>query len=114
MDGVSTQVEARHRALIEALPDLVLRIGADGTYLELGGDLSLLANPPEVVVGANVRELLPKEIADQLLAGIETALAAGRLATVEYHLRTHLGEERDFELRIAPTGPAECSSSPAT
>ena len=75
MDGVSTAVEARHRALIEALPDLLLRLGADGTYLELGGDLSRLANPPEIVVGANVRELLPARIAEQLMAGVASALA---------------------------------------
>jgi PAS domain S-box-containing protein len=107
MDGVSTAVEARHRALVEALPDLVLRITADGTYLELGGDLSLLANPPEVVVGSNVRELLPDDVADRLLAGIRRSLDSDELATVDYRLRTHLGEERDFELRIAPTAPGE-------
>ena len=107
MDGVSTPVEARHRALIEALPDLVLRIAADGTYLELGGDLSLLANPPETVVGASVHELLPDDVAELLLAGIARALDSGELATVDYRLRTHLGEERDFELRIAPTAPGE-------
>jgi PAS domain S-box-containing protein len=107
MDGVSRAVEARHRALIEALPDLVLRLRADGTYLELGGDLSLLANPPETVVGANARELLPADVADRFLAGVELALATSEPATVDYRLRTHLGEEREFELRIAPTGPAE-------
>ncbi len=107
MDGVSTGVEARHRALIEALPDLLLRLGADGTYLELGGDLSRLANPPEIVVGANVRELLPARIAEQLMAGVASALQSGLLATVNYRLRTHLGEERDFELRIAPVATEE-------
>jgi PAS domain S-box-containing protein len=107
MDAVFAPAEARQRALIEALPDLLLRLGADGTYLELGGDLSRLANPPERVVGANVRDLLPMDIADQLMGGVETALATGGLATVEYRLRTHLGEERDFELRIAPIAAAE-------
>ncbi len=107
MDGVSTPVEARHRALIEALPDLLLRLSAGGTYLELGGDLSRLANPPEVVVGSNVRDLLPARIAEQLMTGVATALASGLLATVNYRLRTHLGEERDFELRIAPVAAEE-------
>ncbi len=99
--------EARHRALIEALPDLLLRLGADGTYLELGGDLSRLANPPETVLGANVRDLLPAKVAAQLMGGVATALETGELATVEYRLRTHLGEERDFELRIAPVAEGE-------
>ena len=107
MDGVSTPVEARHRALIEAMPDLLLRLSADGTYLELGGDLSRLANPPDTVVGANVRQLLPAPIAAQLMTGVTQALASGELATVNYRLRTHLGEERDFELRIAPVAADE-------
>ncbi len=107
MEGVSTPVEARHRALIEALPDLLLRLSADGTYLELGGDLSRLANPPDTVVGANVRDLLPAPIAAQLMDGVATALESGLLATVNYRLRTHLGEERDFELRIAPVAADE-------
>jgi PAS domain S-box-containing protein len=104
---VFSPAEARHRALIEALPDLLLRLGADGTYLELGGDLSRLANPPETVLGANVRDLLPAKVAAQLMGGVATALETGELATVEYRLRTHLGEERDFELRIAPVAEGE-------
>jgi len=107
MDVASTPVEARHRALIEAMPDLLLRLSADGTYLELGGDLSRLANPPEIVVGANVRDLLPAPIAAQLMDGVAAALGSGVLATVNYRLRTHLGEERDFELRIAPVATEE-------
>ncbi|MDQ3091128.1 MAG: hypothetical protein M3R46_05580, partial [Actinomycetota bacterium] len=67
MTGGSTEVEARHRALIDALPDLLLRLRADGTYLEVAGDSSKLANPPDSVVGSNVRDLLPADIAEQLL-----------------------------------------------
>ena len=52
MNGVSSPVEARHRALLDALPDLLLRLRADGTYLEATGDVSKLANPPETVVGS--------------------------------------------------------------
>ncbi|MGZ8782029.1 MAG: histidine kinase [Gaiellaceae bacterium] len=107
MDGVSAPVEARHRALLDALPDLVLRLAADGTYLEIAGDISKLANPPESVVGATVRELLPADIAERLMHCLESALAQGKLATVEYRLRTHLGEERDFEVRIASAGAEE-------
>jgi PAS domain S-box-containing protein len=107
MDLGTAAVEARHRALLDALPDLLLRLRADGTYLEAAGDLSKLANPPETVVGSNVYELLPEEIADQLMGCVATALDTGRLATVEYRLRTHLGDEREFEVRIAPASPDE-------
>ena len=107
MDGRSASVEARHRALLEALPDLLLRLRADGTYLEIAGDLSRLANPPDTVIGANARDLLEPEIAERLMEGVATALASGELATVNYRLRTYVGETCDFELRIAPAARDE-------
>ena len=39
--------------------------------------------------------------------GVTTALSSGELATVNYRLRTHLGDLRDFELRIAPAASGE-------
>ena len=107
LDGVSSPVEARLQALLDALPDLLLRLRADGTYLEVAGDVSRLANPPDVVIGATVSDMLPPAIAEQLMTCVRSALDSGRLATVEYRLRTHLGEERDFEVRIAPASEDE-------
>ena len=107
MDGVTSPVEARLQALLDALPDLLLRLRADGTYLEVAGDVSRLANPPDVVIGSRVGDMLPPEIAEQLMTCVRAALESGRLATVEYRLRTHLGEERDFEVRIAPASEDE-------
>ncbi len=107
MDAVSSAVEARLQALLDALPDLLLRLRADGTYLEVAGDVSRLANPPNVVIGSTVGDLLPPEISEQLMSCVRAALESGRLATVEYRLRTHLGEDRDFEVRIAPASVDE-------
>jgi PAS domain S-box-containing protein len=100
-------VEARHRALVDALPDLVLRLRADGTYLEIAGDVTKLHNPPEKVVGSTVWELLPPHISEQLMGCVAASLESGALATVEYGLRTVGGEDRDFEVRVAPSGPDE-------
>ena len=111
MEGASAPVEARHRALLDALPDLLLRLRADGTYLEIGGDTSKLANPPEHVVGASAYKLLPTDIAAQLMQCVRAALEQGKLATVEYQLRTHLGAERDS--RCAWRRPVPTRSSPS-
>jgi PAS domain S-box-containing protein len=105
--GTPSAAEARHRALVDALPDLILRLRADGTYLEVGGDVTKLHNPPERVAGATVWELLPPEIAKQLMGCVAAALESGSLATVEYALRTVGGDERDFEVRVAPAGADE-------
>jgi signal transduction histidine kinase len=107
MKATSSPVEARHRALVDALPDLLLRLRSDGTYLEVGGDVSRLHNPEEIVVGSTVHELLPKEVSEQLMRCVATSLAQGSLATVEYSLPTLAGQQRDFEVRVAPSGPDE-------
>jgi signal transduction histidine kinase len=107
MDAVSMPADAHHRALLDALPDLVLRLRADGTYLDAVGDSSKLANPPEHVVGSNAWDLLPAEVAEQLMQCVHASLEQRKLATVEYRLRTHVGVERDFEVRVAPAGPDE-------
>ena len=103
----SSQVEARHRALVDALPDLLLRLRADGTYLEIAGDVTKLHNPPDTVVGSTVWELLPPQISEQLMRCVASSLESGTPATVEYGLRTVGGEDRDFEVRVAPAGPDE-------
>jgi PAS domain S-box-containing protein len=107
VEGVSAPVEARHRALLDALPDLLLRLRADGTYLEVGGDTSKLANPLDQVVGSTAHELLPPDVAERLMQCVRASLEQGKLATVEYTLSTHLGDEREFEVRAAPAGPDE-------
>jgi PAS domain S-box-containing protein len=107
VEATTSPVEARHRALVDALPDLLLRLRADGTYLEIGGDASKLHNPPEHVVGATIRELLPPDVADRLMRCVEASLERRAPATVEYRLATRDGEDRDFEVRIAPAGRDE-------
>jgi PAS domain S-box-containing protein len=107
VEATSKQVEARHRALVDALPDLLLRLRADGTYLEVGGDVSKLHNDPETVVGSTVRELLPQDVADRLMHCIQASLELGAPATIEYRLPTLDGEELDFEVRLAPAAADE-------
>jgi PAS domain S-box-containing protein len=95
-------VEARMRALLDAIPDLMFRITADGTYLDFEGDADLLANPSESVVGGKMDELLPPHVARPLMATIHEALESGRLQTLGYVLPTIRGDERQFEARVVP------------
>jgi len=94
--------EMRLQALLDAIPDLMFRISADGTYLDFAGDAELLANPKEDVVGGTVDTLLPPHVAAALTATIRRALETGSLQTVEYVLPTMRGDEREFETRVVP------------
>jgi PAS domain S-box-containing protein len=107
MEGGGTEVEARHRALLDALPDLMFRLSREGVYLELAGDVSRLAHAPEEVVGSTLEELVPESVSAPLLAAIGAALDSGTLATTDYRLTTVDGVLRDFEARVVPCGNDE-------
>ena len=68
------------RALLDAIPDLMFRITADGMYVDFAGDAALLANPWEEVVGGRMEELLPPEVAEPLMARSATRARDGNAA----------------------------------
>src|SRR5918992_2630319 len=107
MDGVSSPVEARHRALLDAMPDLMSRISRDGIYREFAGDVPRLAPPAETLVGSSVYDLVPEDVSQALMTAAVEALETGSLARTEYRLRTLDGEERDFEARVVPCADDE-------
>lgn len=94
------ETEARQRALLAVLPDLMFRLRRDGTYLEFAGDLTLLATPADELLGANMHAILPADVAAALMDCVERALATGELQTVSYRLRTLAGLMREFEARV--------------
>jgi signal transduction histidine kinase len=101
------RVEARNRALLDAIPDLMFRISRDGTYLDVTAhDTSGLLRPPEELLGINVRDVLPGDVADAVLACAERALETAGISAVEYDL-TIGGVERCFESRMVPSGADE-------
>ncbi len=78
----------------------MFRLHRDGTYLEFAGDLTRLATPAEELLGSNIHEILPPEVAGALMGCAQRALDTGLLQTVEYRLRTYGGELCDFEARV--------------
>jgi PAS domain S-box-containing protein len=93
--------EATHRAVLEALPDLVFRMSADGRYLDVhAGDPLDLAAPPEVFLGRTVTEVLGNELGGRVLRAIGSTLATGRTETLEYELDLECGPAA-FEARIS-------------
>ena len=99
--------EARKRALLSVLPDLMFRLHRDGTYLEFAGDLTRLATPAAELLGANMYDILPTEVTEPLMGCVARALETGDLQTVEYRLRTLDGEDCDFEARVVQAGEDE-------
>jgi PAS domain S-box-containing protein len=97
--------EARNRAFLDAIPDLMFQIAADGTYrgYKVESDDDLLRKD---VVGLKVWERMPQPVADKVMDTIGRALAEQRLQTLEYELEFR-GEIRSYEARITASGPDE-------
>jgi PAS domain S-box-containing protein len=99
--------EKRQRALLEAMPDVMMRVARDGTYLDVRSeDLSQLLQAPEELIGRNVRDVLPPDLADDVVGWIEHTLAHGGVRAFEYEIEIH-GERRWKESRMMPSGPDE-------
>lgn len=99
--------EARHRALLNAIPDLMFRIRRDGVYLDVKSehDSDLLV-PPNELVGRTVYDILPAEVAIQGMFYVEQALQTGEMQLFDYHLWLQ-GELRYYEARVVVSGADE-------
>jgi two-component system, cell cycle sensor histidine kinase and response regulator CckA len=94
--------EARLRSLTVAIPDLVLTISHDGRYLDVYTENPhVLTAPREQLLGRNIRDILPEEVASRAMQAISHAIANGSIQEVEYELTTQAGQ-RWFQARVAP------------
>ncbi|MEH2245122.1 sensor histidine kinase [Nostoc sp.] len=98
--------EARYKAILDAIPDLMFRISRDGEYLDLKSEGANITLTREEIVGKHVQELLPSDVATISLEAIAKTLDSGTLQTCEYQLPTPLGV-RDYEARLVVSGQDE-------
>ena len=99
--------EQRVRALLDAIPDNMYRVARDGTYLDFNANVPVdLVRPPGRIVGERIQNVLPKEVSDVLMDGIERALETGEVVSIEYRVMRARGL-RDTESRIVKSGDEE-------
>jgi PAS domain-containing protein len=100
------QTEKRHRAILDAIPDLIIRMGRDGTYLDIKPTDAFPMIISAADVGRNIVDLLPLEIARQRLNAAEKVLQSGQMQVFEFSLQ--VAEELLWEeVRIFPLNPEE-------
>lgn len=109
-EGVLRESEAKHRALLDAMPDMMFRVRSDGILLDYrtqeGGPFNLknrkyLARP--------IAEVLPTDFAHVVLTSIQKALHTGQKQIFELQLPVD-GLVRDFEARVVVSGTNETLS----
>ncbi|MBK5268459.1 MAG: PAS domain S-box protein [Acidimicrobiia bacterium] len=94
--------EARNRARLEALPDLVFRLSPEGTFLEYRvPDQSGFFAPTEDRVGKHIKDVLPPELAAELAAASAQARQSGQTQIWNYQFEIG-GQLRHREARLVP------------
>ncbi len=98
--------EARNRALLDAIPDLIFRVNRDGVYVDYHvRDRTLLKVPPQQFLGKRVWDFFPA-LEEKVRKAIENSLESGSLEVIEYPFELH-GEQRDYEARFVKSGEDE-------
>ncbi|MEN9223702.1 MAG: PAS domain S-box protein, partial [Thermostichus sp. BF3_bins_97] len=99
------QSEAEKQAIIQAIPDLMLWISAEGRYLNMVRQpvgFPVLANMDEIQ-GLSIPDIMPPDLAERELFYLREALRTGQQQIYSYPLILD-GEERHFEVRMVPSG----------
>lgn len=101
--------ERRHRALLETIPDIVLRRTREGIYTDYKpAQLFGQFTPREEFIGKHIREILTPEVAQQSIDVAEIALSTGQEQVYEYTMPHRLtGIITDYEARVIPSGEDE-------
>ena len=96
------------RSLLQAIPDLIIRIDANGTYLDFieAKDIELLITRPEDRLGKTVYEVLPSELADQYMGALQQGLETQETQIFEYNLEIQ-GVPGYYEARVVACGDRE-------
>lgn len=102
------QSEARSRAMLEAMPDMMFTINRDGVILDYKAERAdLYKQDDEGVIGGALKELLPAKVADTAMTKLEQVFKTGNVRHFEYQLPIPSRGVRSFEARMAPSGKNE-------
>jgi PAS domain S-box-containing protein len=99
--------EEVHRALVDAMPDVMFRVTRDGrfTHFEQGVGEPIFAAPDEYI-GRRVQDIWGRDEAADILRNIRAARATGAVQTHGYS-QTVAGETRHYEIRYTRCGRDE-------
>jgi len=95
--------EAKTRAILQALPDLMFVQDRNGTYLEYYAAAELYV-PPELFLGKTFREVLPADAIASVAPAFQRVAETGQSESIEYELMMADGT-RSYEARLVQLPP---------
>lgn len=88
------QSEGRISALLKTIPDLIIVLDKNGTYIDYYTmDTSDLFKKPEIFLGKNLIDILPKDVAEKYKKFSSIAINTRTVQVLEYSLPMPNGEE---------------------
>ncbi len=110
-EAVLRQNQARSRAMFQAIPDLIFRMDRQGVFLDYKADIrDIYAQSEPTLIGRRNRDISPPEFADLIDEKIHAALSTATLQTFEFQLPIPHRGQRDYEARMAASGPNEVTA----
>jgi len=109
-EALVQHLEDRTRALITALPDMVIGLDKHGTISDFKpSTTAVTTHDPADIPGKSLTEVVPEALARPIMEQIETVLESGqmRVFTCELPLLPHKDQVHCYEARLVPVGRAE-------
>lgn len=102
------ETQIKNRALLQAIPDLIMRLDRTGVYLDFieAKHIDLLIGNVADRLGKRVSEVLPNAIAQQYLQAVALAIDTGEIQVFEYQLAIN-GSSKHYEARVVSGGVEE-------
>ena len=99
--------EERSRALLDAIPDLIVRYNRDGLHLDVNSPKGFATFlPPQELIGKSMEEVMSPELAQQRLHYMDLAFETNEVQSYEQHFEKE-GEIQYEEVRVVPSGREE-------
>jgi len=95
-----------YQAIVDALPDMIIRIGRDRVFKSFEGNVSRLYWPFDDAPGRSIDAVMPKAVAERFIQALEKIFATGQVQQLEYKLTVD-HRARYYEARLARCGEAE-------
>ena len=107
LETALSRKEAENRALLEAIPDLIIRFKNDGTYLDFieANNINLLI-PTKDRIGKTIFEILPAYLAEKYNQNIQLASYTQETQHFQYELEIK-DILRDYEARVVAINETE-------
>lgn len=94
--------EAKNRAILQAIPDLLFIISEQGVYLDAhASDPALFFAPVDELIGKNLADYLPKDISESIMGAFQRSKITGLPQSLEYKIPVK-ESLKYFESRITP------------